>query len=50
MLADVDLNTDINQSIIHKEILKGINMLKNNNACHNDKSFNKLRKVVQIIC
>lgn len=37
MLADVDLNTDIN-------------MLKNNNACHNDKSFNKLRKVVQIVC
>lgn len=39
MLANIDLNTEINLPITHDEILKSINMLKNNKACGDDRIF-----------
>lgn len=47
MLADVDLNNDIIRPITpHKELFKGINMLKNNRY----KLFMNISKVPKIVC
>lgn len=44
MLSDIDLNNDINQPITREEIFKGINMLKNNKACGDDRILNEYIK------
>lgn len=47
MLSDINLNNDINQPITREEIFKGINMLKNNKACGDDRIFNEYIKSTQ---
>lgn len=47
MLSDINLNNDINQPITCEEIFKGINMLKNNKACGDDRIFNEYIKSTQ---
>ena len=44
MLANIDLNTEINLPITHEEILKSITILKNNKACGDDRIFNEYIK------
>lgn len=44
MLADIYLNTEINLPIGHDEILKSINMLKNNKVCGDERIFNEYIK------